>query len=100
VQFAQFGDFTLLSQDGKFSGWAIGEEEKGGISLSNGVGIGSTRNTLESAFPTVKVDTESTLGNEFYTGGDQEGGISGLLEGIGPHSKVTNLWSGLNCVFR
>jgi hypothetical protein len=100
VQFAQFGGLTLLSQDGKFGGWAINEDEKGGISTVNGIAIGSSRAALEKAFPGVKIDTESTLGIEFYTGGNEEGGISGLLDGPGQQAKVTNLWSGLNCVFR
>lgn len=100
VQFAQFGGLTLLSQEGKFGGWAISEEEKGGIGTVNGIAIGSSRAALEKAFPTAKIDPDSTLGTEFYTGGDAEDGISGLLDGTGPQAKVTNLWSGLDCVFR
>jgi hypothetical protein len=100
VQFAQFGGLTLLSQDGKFGGWAINEDEKGGISTVNGIAIGSSRASVEKAFPGVKIDVESTLGIEFYTGGNEEGGISGLLDGSGVQAKVTHLWSGLNCVFR
>lgn len=100
VQFAHFGGFSLLFQDGKFGGWALQPEEAGGIGTMNGIAIGSTRAALEQAFPTAKIDPESTLGTEFYTGGDAEGGISGLLDGTEPNAKVTSLWSGLSCNFR
>jgi hypothetical protein len=100
VDFAHFGGFSLLFQDGKFGGWALQQEEAGGIGTMNGVAIGSTREALEGSFPAAKIDPESTLGIEFYTGGDAEGGMSGLLDGAGKEAKITNLWSGLNCVFR
>lgn len=100
IQFAHFGGLSLLFQDGKFGGWSLDNDEAGGIGTMNGIAIGSTRAALDKAFPANKIDPESTLGTEFYTGGDAEGGISGLLDGDGPQAKITNLWSGLNCVFR
>lgn len=100
IQFAHFGGLSLLFQDGKFGGWSLDNDEAGGIGTMNGIAIGSTRAALDKAFPGVQIDPESTLGTEFYTGGDAEGGISGLLDGTSPQAKITSLWSGLNCVFR
>lgn len=100
IDFAQFGGMQLLFQDGKFGGWSLDDKEAGGIGTANGIAIGSTRKAVEAAFPAMKIDPESTLGTEFYTGGNAEDGISGLLDGTGPAAKVTNLWAGVNCVFR
>jgi hypothetical protein len=38
---------------------------------------------------------QTTLGTEFNAAG-----LSGILDGTGAKAKVTNLWSGVNCVFR
>jgi hypothetical protein len=100
MQFAHFGGLSLLFQEGKFGGWSLSPDEAGGIGTMNGIAIGSTRAALDAAFPLTEIDPESTLGIEFYTGGDSENGMSGLLDGTGPHAKITHLWSGLNCVFR
>jgi hypothetical protein len=100
INFAMFGGLHLLFQDGKFGGWSLSSAEAGGIGTVNGIAIGSTRAALNNAFPANKIDPESTLGTEFYTGGNAEGGISGLLDGTGPNAKITNLWSGLSCNFR
>jgi hypothetical protein len=100
VQFAHFGGLSLLFQEGKFGGWSLQPAEAGGIGTMNGIAIGSRRAALNTAFPTVKIDPESTLGTEFYTGGNSDTGVSGLLDGTGPQAKITHLWSGLNCVFR
>jgi hypothetical protein len=100
VQFAHFGGLSLLFQEGKFSGWSLDAAEAGGIGTMNGIAIGSTRSALNVSFPKAEIDPESTLGTEFYTGGDSENGISGLLDGTGPQAKITHLWSGLSCIFR
>ena len=100
VQFAHFGGLSLLFQDGKFGGWSLSKAEAGGIGTVNGIAIGSTRTALDAAFATNKMEANSTLGEEFYTAGDGENGISGLLDGIGPQAKITTLWAGLSCVFR
>jgi hypothetical protein len=100
VQFAHFGSFSLLFQDGKFGGWALQPGEPTSIGTVNGVSIGSDRTILKETFPSTKIDPGSTLDIEFYTDGNEEGGISAFLDGTGPQARITNLWSGLNCVFR
>jgi hypothetical protein len=100
VQFAHFGGLSLLFQENKFGGWTLDQDEAGGIGMLNGIAIGSKRAALNAAFPSAEIDPESTIGTEFYTGGDSEKGISGLLDGTGPQAKITDLWSGLNCIFR
>jgi hypothetical protein len=100
VQFAHFGGLSLLFQEGKFGGWSLSDAEAGGIGTTNGIGVASTRAALDAAFATNKIDPDSTLGTEFYTAGDGEGGISGLLDGAGSQAKVTDLWAGVSCVFR
>jgi hypothetical protein len=100
IQFAHLGGLSLLFQEGKFGGWSLDGDEAGGIGTMNGIAIGSSRAALDKAFPDTKIDPESTLGTEFYTGGEAEDGISGLLDGTGPNAKITNLWSGLSCNFR
>lgn len=102
---------TLYSLDGLFAGWALDERAAGTVSANgpaknpakgerpaklttiSGVGIGSTRAQLLDAYDATIEQT--TLGTEFNAAG-----LSGILEGTGPKAKVTNLWSGVNCVFR
>jgi hypothetical protein len=100
IDFAAFGGFQLHFQDGKFGGWSLRENEAGGIGTANGIAIGSTRSALDATFPDMEIDPESTLGTEFYTGGDADNGISGLLDGTGKAAKITNLWAGVDCAFR
>lgn len=98
---------TLYSLDGLFAGWAL--DERGGaavpaktaakgesptrLTTMSGLGIGSTRAQLLDAYDATIEQT--TLGTEFNAAG-----LSGILDGKGAKAKVTNLWSGVNCVFR
>lgn len=100
VQFAHFGGLSLLFQEDKFGGWSLAPDEAGGISTMGGIAIGSRRTALNAAFPLTEILLESTLGTEFYTGGDGDNGISGLLDSADPQAKITHLWTGLDCVFR
>lgn len=85
---------TLVSQDGRFVGWSVGPGAGGhALATMAGVGIGSTRAELESAY-TAEI-SETTLGTEFLAGG-----LSGVLEGTGATAPITALWAGTNCVFR
>lgn len=85
---------TLVSQDGRFVGWSIDPAGSGrALSTLAGVGLGSTRAELESAY-TAEV-SETTLGTEFLAGG-----LSGVLEGTGTAALITALWAGTNCIFR
>jgi hypothetical protein len=100
---------TLYALDGLFAGWALdetgappsptgGAKAKDGkpapkLSTISGIGIGSTRAALLDAYD-AKIE-QTTLGTEFNAAG-----LSGILDGTGARAKVTNLWSGVNCVFR
>lgn len=98
---------TLYSLDGLFAGWALDErgaaaataeapgkrEPKSRLTTISGIGIGSTRAQLLDVYD-AKIE-QTTLGTEFNAAG-----LSGILDGTGAKAKVTNLWSGVNCVFR
>ena len=87
------GELTLYFQDDKFIGWAVGEDASRELSTASGLGIGSTRAELESAYsPEV---FESTLGTEFSAGE-----IFGILDGTGKSARVTHLWAGASCNMR
>ena len=59
-----------------------------------GVGLGTTRAEVESAY--VIKGVKSSLGYEFSTAS----GLYGLFDGAGPQARVSALWSGTSCVFR
>lgn len=84
---------TLYFQDEKFVGWAVRGEAKGKLTTASGIGPGSTRAELESAYA-AKI-FESTLGTEF-TAGD----VFGILDGKGAGARITNLWAGASCNMR
>lgn len=98
---------TLYSLDGLFAGWALDErgapsppakaaakgEPPARLTTISGIGIGSTRAQLLEVYD-AKIE-QTTLGTEFNTAG-----LSGILDGTSGTAKVTNLWSGVNCVFR
>ncbi|MGI8611991.1 MAG: hypothetical protein ACR2KH_06965 [Sphingomicrobium sp.] len=84
---------TLYFQDSKFAGWALGGDSKGTLATASGIGPGSTRAELESAYE-AKV-FESTLGTEFAAGD-----LFGILDGKGAGAKVTHLWAGTSCNMR
>lgn len=95
---------TLYALDGLFAGWALDAADspaakgKDGkplprLTTISGIGIGSTRAQLLDVYD-AKIE-QTTLGTEFNAAG-----LSGILDGTGAKAKVTNLWSGVNCVFR
>lgn len=98
---------TLYSLDGLFAGWALDErgapqpakkapakgEPPARLTTISGIGIGSTRAELLDVYDTTIEQT--SLGTEFNAAG-----LSGILDGTGAKAKVTNMWSGVNCVFR
>lgn len=97
---------TLYSLDGLFAGWALDErgaapatkapamgDAPARLTTISGVGIGSTRAQLLDVYDATIEQT--SLGTEFNAAG-----LSGILDGKGEKAKVTNLWSGVNCVFR
>ena len=86
------GGFSALFADGSFVGWSLRE---GGPVLTTmaGVGIGSTRAELESAYVIDVYD--SSLGVEFTAGT-----LAGLLDGDGEGSLISHLWAGNTCIAR
>lgn len=95
---------TLYSLDGLFAGWSLDEtgapakapakgEAAPRLTTISGIGIGSTRAQLLDVYD-AKIE-QTTLGTEFNAAG-----LSGILDGTGGKARVTNLWSGVNCVFR
>jgi len=99
---------TLYALDGLFAGWALDEagaavpaksakpatgQPAPKLTTISGIGIGSSRAQLLDVYDATIEQT--TLGTEFNAAG-----LSGILDGTGPKAKVTNLWSGVNCVFR
>ena len=93
---------TLLFQDKNkgdwmFVGWAANKAKNPELKLSTmaGIGIGSTRKEMESAY-IIKV-AKTSLGYEFSTKSDD---LFGIFDGADENAKITNLWSGVSCNFR
>lgn len=80
----------------QFEGWFVGSNSKNSkeISTMAGIGIGSTRAEMESAY--VLSVSKTSLGYEFST----SSGLFGIFDGPNKQAKITNLWSGLSCNFR
>jgi hypothetical protein len=94
LEFANWDDgLGLVFQDARFVGWSLDGRGGADVKTSGNVGPGSTRRELEAAHQ-VKVD-ETTLGTEFMAGD-----IAGVLDGAGPDARITNMWAGVNCIFR
>ncbi len=83
----------LWFQDDAFAGWALDGRTEGAITTAAGIGPGSTRADLDSAYTATVA--QSTLGTEFSAGE-----LFGLLNGAGQGAKVTNMWAGVSCNFR
>jgi hypothetical protein len=92
---------TLLFKQKKnewiFVGWTANKAKDPKMKLNTmaGIGIGSTRKEMESAY-VIKVD-KTSLGYEFSTKGD---GFFGIFDGADENAEISNLWSGLSCNFR
>jgi len=94
LEFANWDDgFALVFDEGRFVGWSLDGGRGADVKTSGNVGPGSTRRELEAAHQ-IKVD-ETTLGTEFMAGD-----IAGVLDGPGPDARITNMWAGINCIFR
>ncbi|MBG6185722.1 hypothetical protein [Flavobacterium sp. CAN_S2] len=80
----------------QFAGWFVGNNSKNSkeISTMAGIGIGSTRSEMESAY--VLSISKTSLGYEFST----SSGLFGIFDGPKKEAKITSLWSGLSCNFR
>ncbi len=91
LSFAAYeGGLSLAFQNNSFVGWSVGQPGTGFATMS-GVRVGSSQSELQSAYSATIEQT--TLGTEF-----RAGELAGTLDG--PDGRVTNIWSGVNCVFR
>ena len=93
------GGLSMQFQDGKFVGWDLdgrgaNENQGGGFTTMNGIGIGSTLKDLRGAFGSVTVEN-SSLGDEFAAGE-----LGGLLTSLKPDATITHIWAGSTCQFR
>ena len=95
VQYANWPDgLSLAFQNGEFAGWGLDRRASGALATTSGVGPGLTRAALAQSFGSVTFQ-KTSLGTEFVAGE-----IYGLLDGIGPEAKITDMWAGVSCVAR
>ena len=80
----------------QFVGWYLGKASGNLQTLKTmaGIGIGTTLQQMQSAY-VIKL-SKTTLGNEFST----SSGLYGIFDGPGKDAKITDMWSGLTCIFR
>lgn len=89
---------TANFQDGELVGWFFdGDGTK--AHTANDITVGSTRAALEKAMP-IEMQTESTLGIEFFSGSGEGGFVGGFLSGESDNATIESLYSGTNCFFR
>ena len=94
LDYADWSDgLGLFFQDDKFAGWNLNEGGKGAMTTASGIGIGSSRADLETAY--AADISETTLGTEFAAGE-----LFGLLDGKGKTAKISHMWGGVSCNFR
>jgi hypothetical protein len=93
---------TLLFQEKSknswlFVGWAASviKNQKSKLNTMSGIGVGSTRNDIKSAY--VIKENKTILGYEFST---KSNDLFGIFDGSDGTSLITNLWSGVSCNFR
>ena len=81
----------------EFVGWGANEAQLAEKKLKTmaGIGVGSTRKEMESAYVISVVKT--SLGYEFSTKSDD---LFGIFEGVDENARITNMWSGTSCNFR
>lgn len=96
VQYANWADgLSLVFQNGRFAGWSLDGRAADGITTADGIGIGTTRAELDSAIGTPLVVRATSIGTEFTAGA-----YYGVFDGRVANSRITNMWTGVNCVAR
>jgi hypothetical protein len=92
--YASWNDgLNLTFQHDRFVGWFMDARTAGAITTISGIGAGSTRQELDSAY---HIQVRSTsLGTEFTAGA-----LAGLLSGTAPTDTITHMWSGVTCIAR
>lgn len=86
------GGLTATFRDSSFAGWSL-RDGTDSLTTASGIGIGSTRSSLESAYA-ARVYA-SSLGVEFSAGG-----LAGVLDSSDAGSRVTAMWAGETCIAR
>lgn len=95
VGYANWPDgLSVVFQRDRFVGWGLDGRAAGALATADGVGPGTTRAELESAYASISVQRTS-LGSEFTAGH-----LHGVLDGAGPRARVTDMWAGVSCVAR
>lgn len=89
---------TLNFQEGQLVGWFFDGHGKS-TRTAQDISVGSTRAALEVAMP-IELQTDSTLGIEFFSDFGDDGFIGGFLTGEGEGATVESLYAGTNCFFR
>ncbi|KQZ64326.1 hypothetical protein ASD67_07480 [Sphingopyxis sp. Root1497] len=99
MEFTRFDAMTLNFQDGKFTGWFLGNEPGADLySTMSGIAIGTTRAKAAESVKLVAIE-DSTLGEEFTLGAG-ENSVGGMFAAPGDAAKVDALFAGMNCFFR
>ena len=94
LRYANWPDgLSLLFGDKHFAGWSLDKRAAGTITTMAGIGPGSRRSELESAYAAKFMVT--TIGTEFSAGK-----IGGVLDGAKPTARITVMWAGTTCIFR
>lgn len=96
VQYANWADgLSLVFQNGRFAGWNLDGRAAGGVTTADGIGIGTTRAELDSAIGPPLDVRETSIGTEFTAGA-----YHGLFDGRAANARITDIWTGVNCVAR
>jgi hypothetical protein len=90
-----YNGFTVLLDGAKFVGWTESGSAERDLATADEIALQVTLAEVRQAFPKAKVSNGS-LGPEFFVAG----GVSGLLDGTAPQSRVTLLYGGETCFFR
>lgn len=95
LDFATFADgLSITMLHARFVGWsARASATARTLTTMSGIGVGSTRAALDSAYAATVSTT--TLGEEFSAGG-----LAGVLDGTAASARITTLWSGTTCQAR
>ncbi len=94
VQYATWRDgLSLVFQGNRFVGWSLDGRAEDVIATAAGVGPGTTRAALKSAYNATV--SRTSLGYEFSAGD-----LHGVLDGAAAGARVTDMWAGVSCVAR
>lgn len=92
MDFTTYADgLQLTFKEGKFIGWTINHKPSMTFATASGIGVGSTRAELDTAYDASVED--GSLGITFAAGD-----LSGVLDGQGPKAVITDIWAGTVCI--